>query len=152
MENNKTTVEFTKEQFLALMKVVYLGNWMANAQREEDFKEDYEEIKNYIFSQAQKFGLAEFVSHKPDDGDNYYSSWKFTQETDVDYLHDEYDDDNFWDEICDRFGERDFEKKYTKKEIEKMNVHERMDKLCACTDKWGEEFNNYGIARLEIKE
>ena len=30
-EENKKSIEFTKEQFLALMKNVYLGNWMANA-------------------------------------------------------------------------------------------------------------------------
>jgi hypothetical protein len=29
----KQAIEFTNEQYLALMKAVYLGNWMANAYR-----------------------------------------------------------------------------------------------------------------------
>jgi len=152
MENNKIPVEFTKKQFLALMKAVYLGNWMANAQREDNLKEDYEEIEDYIFSLAPKFGFGEYMDHEPSDGGKYYPTRKFEEGTDVDFLHDEYDDDNFWDEICDRFGERDFEKKYTKKEIKEMSVHERMDKLYECINKWGEEFNDHGIDRLEIKE
>ena len=152
MENKKIAVEFTKKQFFALMKAVYLGNWMANAQREENFKEDYEKIKHYVFSQASKFDLDEFVSHEKTDGDKYYSTWKFEEETDVDYLHDEYDEENFWDEICDRLAERDFEREFSKKEIERMSADERMDKFYRHVEKWENELNAHGIDRLEIKK
>ena len=32
-------IEFDKKQYEILLKLVYLGNWMANAHRTEDFKE-----------------------------------------------------------------------------------------------------------------
>lgn len=50
MTNNqkrkKQIISFTKKQFLSLLKVVYLGNWMANAYRTNDLKKDYESIED----------------------------------------------------------------------------------------------------------
>ena len=75
-KNNKQTVEFTKEQFFSLMKAVYLGNWMANAARMDtkNFKKDYEQILDYIFSLAPKFGLEKYMDHDSSDGERYFPS------------------------------------------------------------------------------
>ena len=53
-KEEKIGIELTKKQFLALLKAVYLGNWMANANRdgspEDPHVEDYEKIEDLIFS------------------------------------------------------------------------------------------------------
>ena len=56
-----------------------------------------------------------------------------------------------WEELADMLGERDFFRKYTKEEIEKMSDEERFTKRMECEDTWEEEFENNGIERLVLK-
>lgn len=154
MENEKQTVEFTKEQFLALMKAVNLGNWMANAQRtgspEDPHIEDYENISDYIFSLAPKFGFAKYMDHEKSDGKRYFPTNEFEEKTDINKLHEDYDEECFWDELSDRLGEREFFRKYSKEEREKMDQEEHFLKLQECIIAWEEELENYGIERIEM--
>ena len=46
----------------------------------------------------------------------------FEEETDVHELHEEYDEESFWDELVDRLGERDFFRKYTRKELKNIKA------------------------------
>lgn len=150
----KIPIELTKKQFLALLKAVYLGNWMANANRdgspEDPHIKDYEEIEDLIFSLAPKFGFGKYMDHEPRDGDKYYPTGKFTEDTDVDELHDEYDEYSMWDELCDVLGERDFFRKYSPDQVRKMSREERMEKMHQCIDFYEEEFEKNGIDHLEV--
>ena len=143
-------IEFSKEQFLALMKTVYLGNWLANAIRTDDKYKDYEAMEDYIFSFAKEAGFDRYVNHEPKDGDRYYPTSYFEEETDVDILKDEYDDELFWEELIERLGNRDFLNKYGKEEIRKMNREERFIKRMECEEKYEDEVEKYGVERLEI--
>lgn len=153
--NNKNTskkqiIYFSSKQFLSLMKAVFLGNWVANAYRTEKYKREYESIEDYIFSLAPQFGFEKYVDHEIDDK-KYYPTTEFEDNTDVHKLHAEYDENTFWDELVDRLGTRDFYQKYTKKEIENMSEEEWFEKLHECMDKYGEEFEKFGISRIGIK-
>ncbi|MBU2592256.1 hypothetical protein KKD61_02250 [Patescibacteria group bacterium] len=143
-------VEFTKKQFLSLMKAVYLGNWMANAWRIKGRVKDYERIEDYIFSLAPRFGLDRCMDHEESDGDRYYPTSYFEEETDVDRRHEEYDEDTFWDELAERLGERDFFEKYSIEEIKKMPREERFTKHCECVDLVNKEIEKRGLKRMRI--
>lgn len=147
-------VNLTKNQYETLMKLAYLGNWMANANRDgsssDPHIDEYEKMEDYVFSFAKEFGLDEFVDHEEKDGDKYYPTRKFEEETDVYKLREEYDEETFWEELCTRLGERDFFNKYTKEEIEKMTREERFTKMMECQIAWEEEFEEYGIERLMV--
>lgn len=149
-------INFTKKQYETLMKIVYLGNWLANANRngsdEDPHKEEYEKIEDYIFSFAKEFGLDEFIDHEERYGDRYYPTRKFEEETDVRELIEEYDSESFWDEAVERFGDRDFLRKHSRKAIEKMDRDERFIKVMDCQEKYEREFRENGIERMEIKE
>jgi len=144
----KQVIEFTNEQYLALMKAVYLGNWVANAYRTEEMKEEYEKIEDYIFSFAQKFGLDQFVDHE--ETDRYYPTRAFEEETDVHVLHNEYDEETVWDELAEWLGERDFFERYSEAEIEAMSRDERFIKRSECVDVYHEEFGKHGMERVRI--
>ncbi len=150
----KQQVLLTKKQYLALLKVVYLGNWMANAHRsgiEGDARiEEYEAIEDYIFSLAPQFDLEKYVDHQKHDGKSYYPTWKFQEETKVHTVHAEYDEETFWDEVCDRIGERDFERKYSLDERMHMTPEEHFIKLRECIILWEEEMEEFGLERLEV--
>lgn len=151
MEDTKT-IEFTRKQFETLLKAVYLGNWVANAHRETGTLREYDEMEDYIFSQAEKFGLGKYADHEAEDGKHYFPSMEFEENTDVHSLHEEYDASSFWDEIIDRLGERDFYMRYREVEIEKMDDEERFEKLHECCDEWAEEISRYGIRRLDVRK
>ncbi|MFC1647340.1 hypothetical protein ACFL1A_03590 [Patescibacteria group bacterium] len=151
-KNNSKTIQipFTKKQFFALMKAVYLGNWIANAHRTDDKKDEYDSIKNYIFSFVPQFGLQIYMEHQESDGTSYYATVEFEENTDVHKLHDEYDENTMWDELADKLGERDFFEKYTEAEIKKMSRDERFEKLMECMIKYEDEFIKSGLSRIRI--
>src|SRR3989344_6907603 len=156
IKNEKIKIELTKEHYFALLKAVYLGNWMANTQRdgspEDQHIQEYEEISDYIFSLAPQFGFEKYVDHDKVDGSRYFPTRFFEEKTDVDTLHEEYDEENFWDELFYKMSDRDFFREYSEKEISKMNLHERFEKEEPFREKWDKEINDHGIERLEIKE
>ncbi len=145
-------IEFTKEQFENLMKLVYLGNWMANAHRMDDRIEKYEDLESYIFSFAKDFGLEKYADDEKVGDGKFYPTMSFVEETDVHDLHHEYDDDTFWNELPDRLGERDFFEKYSKEERGKMTQEEHFLKMQECIIAWEDELEEYGIERLEVKK
>ncbi|MEX0896353.1 MAG: hypothetical protein WDZ94_05495 [Patescibacteria group bacterium] len=149
-KQKKQKIQLSQAQFFTLMKAVYLGNWMANAQRVEDRFTDYEEIEDVIFSLAAEFDLGTYVSHEPEDGDTYYPTSEFEDETDVDKIIEEYDEETFWTELAERLGERDFLEKYSAEEIKAMSREERFEKRYELVDQVSEELNKYGLERVRI--
>lgn len=150
-DNQQNKISFTKEQFESLLKLVYLGEWMINANRVDDRIKKYEDLQDYIFSYAKQFGLDEFVDDEEAKKGKFFPTRKFEEETDVQKFIKEYDEETFWDEIVDRLGERDFYRHYAKDEIQKMSQDERFEKAYEFIDKWGEKINRNGIEGLEIK-
>lgn len=146
----KQAIKFTNDQYLALMKVVYLGNWMANACRVDNMKKDYEAICDHIFSFAPKFGLAGFMDHETTDSGRYYPTRAFEEETDVHELHDEYDEETVWDELAQWLGERDFFELYSEAEIIAMSRDEHLTKRSECVAVYNKEFEEHGIERVRI--
>lgn len=150
----KLNIELTGKQYFALLKAVYLGNWIANANRDgsadDPHKDEYETIEDYIFSFAKHFGFDEYVDNDDADRSKFYPTRKFEEGTDVNELHDEYDEETFWDELCDRLGKRDFARKYSKEERKNMSDEEHFIKLQECAIAWEEEAENNGIERLEM--
>lgn len=153
--NQQIEIGFTKKQFEILLKLIYFGEWMVNANRagtpEDPIKKEYGAIKHYLFSFAKQFGFDKYVDDEDAKKGEFYPTREFEEETDIQGLREEYDEETFWAEIAERLGDRDFFRHYSKKEIKKMSREERFNKLYEFIDKWGEEINKHGIERLEIK-
>lgn len=152
----KKQVEFTRRQYLALLKAVYLGDWVANAHRDggpmDPTLKEYEEILHSVFSQAPRFGLEKYASREPEDGEDeaYHPTRLFEEGTDVRALLDTYDSAVFWDELADRLGERDFHHGNTEEAIAAMGEDEYIHRHHECIDRYENEFADYGLDRLEI--
>lgn len=152
MPAHEQPVFFTKEQFKSLIRIVYLGNWFANANRTgtegDPHHEEFNEIEEYVFSNASKFGLVDLVDKEASD-----ERWYPTRELEesLDDIHTEYDEETFWDELFFRMSDRDFLRAYPEKEIRKMPMLERFQKEEPFRKKWDNEINEHGIERLDIK-
>lgn len=140
-------IELTSEQFRNLMKLVYLGHWMANSHRDEPVSE-IDEVENIIYSYAEQFGCADWV-----DGDqktnHYYPSSELEEEMDP-YLE-EYDDYTFWDELAWRLADRDFETKFDPGKVIVMTTEEILREKDIIVQKYVNEFNKQGLENVNVK-
>ena len=139
-------INFTKKQYENLLKLVYLGNWMANANRVDDKLQSLDELEGYIFSFAKEFGMEWWAD--TDNPKMTYPTRYFEEESGVKDCIDEYNEEGFWDELPDRLGERDFFDTYSEEELQKMDREERFTKRMECIVRWEKEFEKHGIARL----
>jgi len=147
-------IELSKKQFKSLLKVVYLGNWMANAHRDGSAKdphvEEYEEIEDYIFSYAKQFGFDEYLDDEDADEGKFFPTRLFEEETGVNELHDEYNEETFWVELIDRLGERDFVRHHGIEAIRKMDSDEAYEKRWNFIEKWDKEVCENGLDNIGI--
>ncbi|MCX6717060.1 MAG: hypothetical protein NTU76_00070, partial [Candidatus Taylorbacteria bacterium] len=139
---NFMKINFTKKQYLQLLKMAYLGNWMINAQREKTIKE-YDEVERYIFSFAKEFGYNEYADEK-----NFPT--KQFEETDVTDFQEEYDNETFWEELIRHFSTRDLEQTHGDEAIGKMSIEEFFKRYNMIEEKYANEFKKHGIERLGI--
>jgi len=141
-------LELTDAQFKALLQLVYLGNFMANATRDETI-EEYDAVEQYIYTQAEKFGCGEFVDvHDAVDG--VYPTRNFEEMMDV--FVEKYDSDLFWDELIHRLTERDLIAKYGEPEVLKMGIVDRLEKEREFTKTYDREFDENGIVHLVLQK
>ena len=153
MTDGAKNIPFTREQYRALLKAVYLGNWMANARRGPDEAlAEYERIADYVFSLAPLFGLAKYIDQDEAQHGHYDPTRFFEESTGVHRLHHEYDEEVLWDELAEELGRRDMFDRHTEQEIAAMGNDEWMEKLSTLIDAYDEEFTAHGIDRLRIKE
>lgn len=154
-EARSIAVEFTRKQYLALLKAVYLGNRVANGSRDggplDPFLDEYEDTLHRVFLHARRFGLEKY-SHGEDDEVVYHPTRLFEEGTDVRKILDAYEDSIFWDELAERLGERDFHARHHDEDAGNMPEQEYMKRHDEYTERYENEFAEHGIDRLEIKE
>ena len=144
-------INFTKKQFKKLLKVIHLGDWMINSNNLPDkMDKECEYLMSYILSFTKQFGLEDYAStlNLDEDGEKIYPSRKLEKEIE-DYIED-YNNENFWDELIRRMAKKDFRKKFTEKEFEEMDAEEIFNEITRIEQEYGNEFYESGIDNLEI--
>ena len=140
-------ISLSRQQFEALLKVVYLGDWMVNAIRVAgSYIPEFEDLEQFLLSLGHRSGFDDVVEFEP------VLSQFFLKDEVYEKLQpyiDEYDDEAFWDGLVDRLAERDFEETYGDAE-QRMDQKERFEKLSAFVDKYEAEIEQHGMERLRI--
>lgn len=153
-EQTKYEIILTKKQYFALLKTVYLGNWVANAIRDDSDSgkrlDEYDVAESTIFSYAKQFGYSQYIDDEFANEGKYYPTRVFEDKTEVMALIDEYNEDTFWDELVEHLAERDFKKQYNRAEARAMSQEEHINKLYEFIDKWAEEINANGLDNIGI--
>ena len=142
MESKK--IELTRDQFLQMMKLVYLGRWMANSHKDDPDK-SFEELEQHIFSFASGYGFTNLVEF-----DNNYQRFfpAVELEDTMDAFIQDYDDYTFWDELAWRMAERDFTQKFDHAQVLCMTSDEIFREKNNLADKYFEEFSSNGIDKI----
>lgn len=140
-------IELTSEEYKNLLRLVYLGHWMANSHRDNPVVE-LDNVENLIYSYAKDFGCEDMV-----DVDSklkrYYPSFELENEMDI-YIQ-EYDDYSFWDELAWHLADRDFEKKFDPAHTLVMTTDEILREKDIIVEKYFNEFDKNGVENLFIK-
>lgn len=145
-------IKLTKKEYGDLLDLVYLGEWMINGIRlhgEEIQK--YENILQHIYSHAGDAGLKNLIEFI-EEHNEFSPTKEFEEDLEINQYMDEYDDENFWDELVDRLARRDFIKEYGEDAVKKMSWDERIEKEHPFIEKYEEEFEEDGIENLKIEE
>jgi hypothetical protein len=140
-------INFTDQQFEKLLKLVYLGMWVVEADEHND--DYFVEIEQLIYSQSKDIPGQKLIEYD-ESSKKYFPAIDFDKE-DVIVKHiDAYEENIFWDELIDRLTKRDMIKKYGLEGIQKMS----QDKVFECEkefiEKYEQEFSNTGIENIGI--
>lgn len=146
-------IELATDQYESLVKIVYLGNWLANAIRngsEDDPRlGSYEKIEQYIFSFAQEAGFGKWIEYDKKYR-RFFPTRAFEDLEEIQTLIEDYDEENFWDELLHRLSDRDFFRSYSVDEIKSMEMLERFEKEEPFREKWDREIDEHGLERLDV--
>ncbi len=141
-------IDFTDKQFVCLLKILYLGTWMADTFNPEPSGE-FDDLEQHILSSAEGFGLKDQI---PYDENLKAYSWnvEFEKSSSVAQTISQYDEDVFWYELIHRMGERDFLRAYGADAIGKMSIEERFRHQEEYIKGYEEEFGANGIENLAV--
>ena len=89
-------IQLTAEQAQNLLRLIYLGNWLANSERigteEDPLIDDFDSLQRQLFELAA-------VPERAIESDSL-----------VERMIEEYREEVFWDELVERLAHRDFER------------------------------------------
>jgi hypothetical protein len=145
---NKKKIEFTYEQFLQLLRLVYLGKWMASSHLDDPDK-SMEDFEQYIYSHAKDYEADKFV-----DFDTTYKTYfpSAMLEDEMAHIIQDYDDFTFWDELAWQLAERDFTKKFDKAQVLCMTNEEIFREKNTMADQYFDEFAENGIEHFIVNK
>jgi hypothetical protein len=140
------TLNLTAEEFRSLLKVVFLGNWMANAYREKPDPE-FDNIEQLIMSQASSFGAEECVAYNAGK-----QGWSYTREyeEEMQVFVDEYNVEALYDELGYWLSRRDLISEIGEDRAEGMTPAGLSDAAGPYLEKYNREFEEFGIERIGI--
>ena len=142
-------IELTRDQLGNLVKLVYLGSWMANSWRtEEEIQDDLVEVENIILTAAARNGFREYVEVDEEEGKVYPSA---ELDEKMDETIDSYNDHTFWDEIIIRMAERDFVRRHGEDALDELGTEEGQRRERPLIEKYEKEFYENGLDRLDIR-
>ena len=140
-------ITLTKKNLRLLIRHVFIGNWILTATKTEENKE-LEDFFDSILSLGKNYNILDGIEYDENTG-----SYDLTREKEEELLNpiNEYEEDNFWDELINKLAIRDAKKKYGINELSKMESIDRMKAIWDEEEKYNEEFEKNGIERLMLK-
>jgi hypothetical protein len=147
----KLSIEFDNEQIVQLVRSVQLANWVVNATKSPDEQdESMNDFKQYVLAAVFAAGKKDLI-HYDKELDGHFLNGEL--EEDLQNLIDDYDEDIFWEELVARLADRDWARKHGSAPVEDEGHdarYERMLQISKEEEKYGEEFEEFGIEHLEL--
>lgn len=140
-------INFTKKQFRLLLDIVYAADMVINGCRlpDEEIKK-YKDIQQYIYSFAKDFGYDNLIEYS-----RKYDMFFETKELDespINDLIDEYDNNMFWTLLASNLAERDIAKKLEGQED--VAHMEALGMVWGREEEYNDEFYKNGLDNVKV--
>lgn len=146
------TIDLTPAQYETLIKLVYLGEWMANGIRgEEDRDERVFQATQHFYSYADEAGARSLIEYDKEYR-QYFPTHALDEDAAVVQFREEYDDEVFWDELIEKLAMRDFANQYGEQHWFSSGEQGASDIQGVFIKKYIDEFEAHGVENLVIKE
>jgi hypothetical protein len=139
------TIDLTKEQYISLLRIAFLGEWVANSFR-INMLEEFEAIGQHIMSYAKEFGADDIAGY-----DKKLKRWFPTKEMEL-HMHeyiDEYNEDFFLEALVHRLARRDV-RNAAGQSFKRMKLQDRLKAEEPFLEKYFEEIKKNGIENIGI--
>ena len=131
-------IELTEKEFRRLLDMVYIGNWILNACREDDRFEDYDDLEEKLFSLCPDHGMAArcelWEGH-------IYPSRAF-EEGGIHEAIADYEDAVFYDILAEELARRDM----SDEQISQNDTEELAERM----EEYYDEFEENGIDNVRV--
>ncbi len=138
----------TAAQLENLVKLVYLGHWVANSWRSEDRVPEFDDVLEHVLTAARTSGLERLAEGGSEDK-RVEASEALADEVQP-YL-DFFNENTFWDELIFRMADRDYARKYGDEALDQLETEEGMKREAPFIERYEKEFTAHGLDRLEIR-
>ena len=142
-------IDLTEKQYLSLLRLVYLGHFMAQSLDEEKQDPEIDGVAQEIYSKFKDFNAEDSVEYVAKQ-DEYFPSRPFEESMEP-YVN-AYDDRRFWEELEDKLAARDLVEKSGVEKAEKMPFEERFKLIESIAQQYEEEFVENGVRNLYLKK
>lgn len=134
-------INFTKAEYKALIELLYMGDWMANAFtiNSDDEPKEYTDLLQKVYSYAKQMGYEDDMEYAKE-YDQYFPTHKFEPQSGVTEKIDKYDNESFWQNLIDRMSERDICNQHKIETIQALPIEKRFKALSEIEPIWENEF------------
>jgi hypothetical protein len=142
-------LSISREQYAALVDLLYLADWMLHAHEVEDTPNTapYRAIIRSILAHAGEMQAHELVDRI--DGEPVPSR---VVEDRMQPFIEAYDDQTMWDELSFALGRRDAERALGEDALREMPANERVEALLKHEEFWENEFHRHGLERIGVSD
>jgi hypothetical protein len=150
-------ISITQKEYARLLELAYMGMWVATS-REEDFDDAHpgrhEAVYQMLLRNAPNMGCANLVNGDPGSGEPMAES-KELENGRASELIEKFENDCFWDELCERLAERDQGRELSQEpHAEGMTREEKfdreMDRLDALSSRYRDEFVKHDLDNVIV--
>ena len=139
-------INFTKKEYQLLVTMIEIADWVMNAFHPNDRVDtkDHRSLRNKILAHADEMGMKGCYKK---DGDTYYETVEYEENSEHYNFIDEYDDELFWKQLVTRLAERDYVQQYGDEE---MDFETRTLRVVEIEKKYAVEINKFGLSNIVI--
>jgi len=143
-------LNISDDQFEKLIKLTYLGMWVADANFQQT-QTSLKEIEQLIFQEAKERKAFQNLIQYNETEKRYYPTNVLHEDEVINNYLDDYEENCFWEELIDRLTKKSLIEEYGLEEILKMDASRRMEAEKLLIEKYQTEFENNGIKNLKIE-
>lgn len=145
-------ISLTKQELVMLLRMVNIGDWVMFADLEGDERNDpvalaHKKVLQKLFAAAHKAKMDNIV-HYEAKFKEYYETGEF--EEDYQVFINQFNENQFWDELADRLSVRDLVEQVGEEAFESMDWMERGGKLSKLAFSYEDEFEKNGLDRIHL--